>query len=152
LATDWVEKVNTTAQEHVPEPVEAAGILQPAGTMGTFGLSQVSGVAAMFKARKSNQAAGGLGRTAVMGSTKTVLLALTADKMYAFAVKHRGKGWKVQDQLAVWGRSDLKFEATPGRIAARVVFDVLSNGDHHELEATTAGGSGVNEPFLAAIA
>jgi hypothetical protein len=72
--------------------------------------------------------------------------------MYAFAVRQRRSRWKVQDQLAVWDRSDLRFETTPGRIAAKVVFDVASSGDHYELEATTAGGSGINDAFLAAIA
>lgn len=152
MATDWVEKVNSAAREHVPEPLEAAGILQPAGAMGTFGLSQLSPAAAMFKARKSNKGAGGLAKTSVLASTKTVLLALTPSKVYAFAVKQRRSGWKVQDQLAVWDRSDLRFETTPGRIAAKVVFDVASSGEHYELEATTAGGSGVNDAFLAAIA
>jgi hypothetical protein len=81
MGTDWAGKVQETAQGAVPEPVEAAGIVQPAGTTGTFGLSQVSGVAAMVKARKANQAAGGLGRTSVMASTKLAMLAVTADNV-----------------------------------------------------------------------
>ena len=54
MGTDWVAKVNETAQEQVPERVIASGILQPAGTWGAFGLDQVSGVASMFKRRKVN--------------------------------------------------------------------------------------------------
>src|SRR6266511_5890714 len=86
---DWVAKVNETAQEHVPEPVVAAGILQPAGTWGTFGLDQVSGVAAMIKRRKVNKDARGLAKSSWKG-TKTALLALTADKLYAFSCKQKG--------------------------------------------------------------
>jgi hypothetical protein len=63
VATDWLAKVNETAQEHVPEPLVAAGILQPAGTWGAFGLDQVSGVAAMIKLRKVNKDAGGLSKS-----------------------------------------------------------------------------------------
>ena len=107
MATDWVEKVNTTAQEHVSEPVVAAGILQPAGTWGAFGLDQVSGVASMFKRRKVNKDAGGLARTSWKG-TKTVLLAVTGEKLYAFAVKQKGRNWKVEGQLGEWNRSDLE--------------------------------------------
>jgi hypothetical protein len=151
LATDWVEKVNTTAQEHVPEPVVAAGILQPAGTWGTFGLDQVSGVAAMFKRRKVNKDAGGLAKTSWKG-TKTVLLAVTGEKLYAFAVKQKGRSWKVEDQLGVWNRSDLDLETTPGKLATKVVFDVEPTGEHYELEATTVGSAGFNDSFLAAIA
>jgi len=149
--TDWVAKVNETAQEHVPEPVVAAGILQPAGTWGTFGLEKLSGAAAMFKRHKVNKNAGGIASTSWKG-TKAALLAVTADKLYAFAVKQKGRAWKVQDQLGVWSRSDLKVEATPGKLATKVVFDVESTGEHYELEATTIGSAGFNDPFLAALA
>jgi hypothetical protein len=33
-----------------------------------------------------------------------------------------------------------------------VTFDVTSTGEHYELEATTVGSAGFNDPFLAAIA
>jgi hypothetical protein len=114
LATDWVEKVNSTAREHVSEPVQAAGILQPAGTWGSFGLDQVSGVAAMFKQK---------GRS----------------------------GWKIQEQLGVWNRSDLNVETTPGRLSTKVALDHVPTGEHYELEATTVSTANVNEPFLAAL-
>ena len=150
MATDWVAKINETAQEQVPEPVDAAGTLQPAGTWGTFGLDQVSGVAAMFKRRKVNKDAGGLARTSWKG-TKTVILALAGGKLYAFAAKEKGRNWKVEGQLGVWSRSDLDVETSPGKLATKVTFDVESTGEHSELEATTVG-SGFNDPFLAAIA
>jgi hypothetical protein len=151
VATDWVAKVNETAQEQIPEPVLAAGILQPAGTWGSFGLDHVSGVAAMFKRHKANKSAGGLAKTSWKG-TKTVLLAVTGEKLYAFACKQKGRTWKVEDQLGVWSRSDLKVETTPGKLATKVVFDVEPTGEHYELEATTVGSAGVNDPLLAAIA
>jgi hypothetical protein len=151
LATDWVEKVNTTAQEHVSEPVVAAGILQPAGTWGAFGLDQVSGVASMFKRRKVNKDAGGLARTSWKG-TKTVLLAVTGEKLYAFSCKQKGRsGWKIQEQLGEWDRSDLHVEMKPGKLATKVVFDHTPTGDHYELEATTVSTANFNEPFLAAL-
>ena len=151
MATDWVARVNETAQEQVPEPVVASGILQPAGTWGSFGLDQVSGVAAMFKRRKVNKDAGGLARTSWKG-TKTVLLAVTGEKLYAFAVKQKGRNWKVEGQLGKWNRSDLDVETIPGKLATKVVFDVQPTGEHYELEATTVGSAGFNDPFLAAIA
>ena len=150
MATDWVEKVNTTAQEHVPEPVVAAGILQPAGTWGAFGVEQLSPAAAMFKRRKVNKDAGGLAKSSWKG-TKTALLAMTAGKLYAFSVKQKGRNWKVVEPLGVWDRSDLAIETAPGKLATKVAFDVASTGEHYELEATTVGSDGFNDPFLAAI-
>ena len=44
MATDWAEKMRATAQEHVAEPVLAAGMLQPAGTWGSMGIGKVSGL------------------------------------------------------------------------------------------------------------
>jgi len=150
LATDWVEKVNTTAQEHVPEPIVAAGILQPAGTWGAFGVEQLSPAAAMFKRRKVNKDAGGLAKSSWKG-TKTALLAVTAGKLYAFSVKQKGRNWKVVEPLGVWDRSDLAIETAPGKLATKVVFDVASTGEHYELEATTVSTASFNEPFLAAL-
>jgi hypothetical protein len=149
VRTDWVAKVKEIAQEQVPEPVQAAGILQPAGIWGTFGLDQVSGVAAMFKRRKANKDAGGLAKASWKG-TKTVLLAVAGDKLYAFAATQKGR--KIEDRLGVWNRSDLTVETTPGKLSTKVVFDVASTGEHYELEATTVGSAGFNDPLLAAIA
>jgi hypothetical protein len=149
VGTDWDAKVKEIAQEQVPEPVQAAGILQPAGIWGTFGLDQVSGVAAMFKRRKANKDAGGLAKASWKG-TKTVLLAVAGDKLYAFAATQKGR--KIEDRLGVWNRSDLTVETTPGKLSTKVVFDVASTGEHYELEATTVGSAGFNDPLLAAIA
>jgi hypothetical protein len=151
VASDWVAKVNATAQEQMSEPVVAAGILQPAGTWGAFGIERVSPALAAFKRRKVNKDAGGLAKSSWKG-TKTALLALTADKLYAFSVKQKGRNWKVQEQLGAWDRSDLQIETAAGKLATKVVFDVVSSGEHYELEATTIGGSGINDGFLAAIA
>jgi hypothetical protein len=52
----------------------------------------------------------------------------------------------------VWSRSDLKVETTPGKLSTKVVFDVQPTGEHYELEATTVGSAGFNDPLLAAIA
>jgi hypothetical protein len=151
MGTDWVAEVKETAQEQVSEPVVAAGILQPAGTWGAFGLDQVSGVASMFKRRKVNKDAGGVAKTSWKG-TKTVLLAVGGEKLYAFAVKQKGRNWKIDGKLGVWNRSDLDVETTRGKLATKVIFDVVSTGEHYELEATTVGSAGFNDPFLAAIA
>lgn len=112
----------------------------------------MSGVAAMIKRRKVNKEAGELAESSWKG-TKTALLAVTADKLYAFSCKQKGRsGWKIQEQLGVWNRSDLEVETTPGKLSTRVVFDHTPTGEHYELEATTVSTANFNEPFLAAIA
>jgi hypothetical protein len=151
MATDWPKKLQDTFQPHVAEPVQAVGLLQPAGTWGVAGLSQLSGLAAVFKSKSVNENAGGLARSGVFRGTKLCGLVLTADKVYAFAVKPKGMGWKVQDQLGAWERKDLKFTVTEKKMTSQIDFHVASTGDHYELEATTLGSRGIHEPFLAEL-
>jgi hypothetical protein len=51
MAQDWQKLFRDIAQEHISEPVIAAGILSPAGSMAGFGLSKISPVAGMAKNR-----------------------------------------------------------------------------------------------------
>jgi hypothetical protein len=151
MATDWAQKMRDAVESHVPEPVVAVGILQPAGTLGSFGLAQLSPLAASIKNRGLNKRAGGLAKTSAFATTKTAALAITADKLYAFSAKQKGRGWKIGEQLGVWDRSDLRVTTEPGKMATKVMFDVTSTGDHYELEATTAMSKGFHDDFLAEI-
>jgi len=70
-------------------------------------------------------------------STKAAMIALTADRLYAFNVKPKGRSFKVVSDVGNWDRRDVKVATTPGKLATKVVFDVESTGAHYELEATT---------------
>jgi len=63
MARDWEQQLKDTFQPHVSEPVEAIGLLQPSGTMGSFGLGRISPLAAIV---------------------------LTANKVHAFRTKQKG--------------------------------------------------------------
>jgi hypothetical protein len=147
MATDWVEKMKQTVQPHVPEPVLGVGLLQPAGRGGSMGLSKISPLAGMLKRKANNGAAGGLARTGVF-SMKMGLFAVTADSVFAFHATPKGREWRVGDQVAEWSRTDLRIETVAGRLATRILFDVVSTGDHYELEATTVGSNGFTQAFL----
>ena len=107
MAKDWAEEMRATAQEQVAEPVLAAGILQPAGTWGSFGVGKVSGLAGTIMRMSNNKKAGGLGKQGVF-KFRQALIAVTADKIYAFNAKPAGRKWKVTDEVGVWGRKDLR--------------------------------------------
>ena len=136
----------------MPEPILAVGMLQPAGTWGVTGLSQVSGIAAMLSSKAANAKAGGLAKSGVFRGTKVCGIVLTADTIYAFAVKPRGTSWKVQDQLGEWARNDVAFTVTEKKMTNHVAFDIASTGDHYELEATTVGSRGFHDSFFAELA
>jgi hypothetical protein len=152
MATDWVQKIKDDVQPRVPEPIVALGMLQPAGTWGSFGAGQLSGLAGGLMRRAANKRAGGLAKSGAF-STKTALLAVTEKRLYAFNAKPSGRSWKIVDEAGDWDRSDLTFTTTPGSLSVKVVVDVQSTGDHFELEATTMmGGDKFNRPFLDEIA
>lgn len=143
------ERINATIQAEVPEPCVAIGGLQPAGTWGAFGLTQLSGAAGMFKQHKANQAAGDLSARHGMRANHITYIALTADKLYAFDTKPRRTTMKVIGKLAEWNRKDVRCEVVPGKLAAKVIFD-HADGGHYELEASTMGH--YNDKFLAELA
>ena len=152
MATDWVQKIKDDVQPRVPEPIVALGMLQPAGTWGSFGAGQLSGLAGSLMRRAANKRAGGLAKSGAF-STKTALLAVTEQRLYAFNAKPSGRSWKIVDEAGDWDRSDLTVTTTPGNLSTKVVVDVQSTGDHFELEATTAmGGDKFNRPFLDELA
>jgi hypothetical protein len=143
---DWVQKMNDLVQPHVPEPVVAVGILQPAGTWGASGLRMLSPLAGMIKQRSANQAGGGLGKIGFR--TKMAVIALTDEKLYAFNGKPKSRSWKIEDQIGAWDRRVLRITTEKGRLSTKVVVDVTSTGDHFELEATTVMGRGFTDAFL----
>ncbi len=151
MAKDWAEQMRETAQEHVAEPVIAAGILQPAGTWGSMGVGQISGLAGTIMRVANNKKAGGLGKQGVF-KFRQALLAVTADKIYAFNAKPSGRKWKVTDQVGAWDRKDLHVAMADRKLTRAVTIEIASTGERFELEATTVGSQGVNDPLFAELA
>ena len=150
--TDWVDKMMTeTVQPHVSEPLVAVGLLQPAGTWGSFGANQLSGIAGMVMRKAANKRAAGLGKQGQFTS-RYAILGVTADKVYAFNGKPSGRSWKITDQVGEWSRDDLRIETTKGSLSTKVVIDVAPSGEHYELEATTIMQAGnFTDVFLAEL-
>jgi hypothetical protein len=136
----------------VPEPLVAVGWVQPAGTWGSFGLGRISPLIGMFKQRSANQGAGVLSnkgaffRPGKSPNSQTVI-ALTADKLYAFEAKYGWGGLKMKGQLAAWDRKTLKVHLEPGRMSTKIIFE-HPDGSQEEVEATTAASRGANDDLL----
>ena len=141
-------------------PVLALCYVQPRGAVGTgfasVGLSKVSPLGSMVmnkvKGSKVNDKAGGLGKIGVI-STKAAILAVTADKLYAFEMKTGWGGLKVKDPIAVWERKNVKITAgEQGSMTRAIDIDIAPGGEHMEVEATTAMGAGKHvDDFLAEV-
>ena len=146
---DNADSMREKAQEKVPEPVVAVGVVQPAGTWGSAGVMQVSGLAGMLMKKSANKKAGDLhtGGT-VFKTNRQTLLALTADRLYAFEMKAGWGGFKIIGQLAEWNRKDLAVGTEEGAVSTRIVIEHNVTGDRYELEATTAMSRGFNDALL----
>jgi hypothetical protein len=149
---DNAESMKEKAQEKVPEPLLAVGIVQPAGTWGSAGVMQVSGLAGMLMKKSANKKAGDLhtGGT-VFKTNRQTLLALTADKLYAFETKAGWGGMKIIGDLAQWDRKDLRVGTEDGKLSTQIVIEHTVTGDRYELEATTAMSRGFNDALLEEI-
>ena len=61
---DMSDKMKATVQPHVPEPVIAVGVLQPAGTWGAMGGDQLSGIVGSLMRKNANKRSAASARTA----------------------------------------------------------------------------------------
>jgi hypothetical protein len=148
---DWVQQMKDAAQPHVPEPVVAVGILQPAGTWGAMGFGELSGIAGMIARKAANTRSGGLGKNGAF-TTKTAMIVLSEERLYAFNVKAKGRSFKVIDEVGDWPRNEVTVETKKGTMSTKVVLDIAATGDHYELEATTIMQmGGATDVFLAEL-
>ena len=136
------DKMKQTVQSHVKEPVIAVGVLQPAGTWGAMGGDQISGIVGSLMRKNANKRSPGLAKNSAF-RTKVALIAVTEERVYAFNAKGWGPTCKIVDEVGDWDRSDLNVSATrAGSMSTQFVFDVLSTGDHYELETNALMGMG----------
>ncbi len=146
---DNADSMREKAQERVSEPVVAVGIVQPAGTWGSAGVMQVSGLAGMLMKKSANKRAGDLHTGgAVFKTNRQTLIALTADKLYAFETKAGWGGMKIIGELAAWNRKDLAVATSDGKVSTQIIIEHKVTGDRYELEATTAMSRGFNDALL----
>ena len=148
MAKDWVQEFKDTFQPHVDEPISAVGMLQPAGTMGSFGLGRISPLAAMIKNKGVNERAGGLAKAGVFTNTKTAAIVVTPSE--GLRLPLQAEGHEVQGGGAARGLGPQGREVPveQKKITSQVSIDIASTGDHYELEAMTAGSKGIQRPVL----
>ena len=147
----WPEKLRLVAQEKIPEPVRAAGLLAPGGAMGSFGVSKLSGLAGMMRDRQANQRSGGLGHTGAF-KLRQALIAVTDAKVYGFNAKPKGRsGYQiVGDAVVEWDRADVRTTVQDRTITKLVVFEVGPDGTRYELEMMKMAGD-LNDGLFAEL-
>ena len=145
------DKFKATVQEHVPEPVIAVGLLQPAGTWGAMGGDQLSGIVGSLMRRNSNKRSQGLGKNSAF-KTKMAMVAVTETRLYAFNAKGWGPQTKIADKVGDWSHDELEVTVTPGKMATQFVIVVNETGDRYELETNALMGvGGFTQEFVKAL-
>lgn len=118
------------------EPIVAAHTFQVAGGWAS-GVSQglIATLAGALFGRTPKHV-----RERAGGLPETVILALGRTKVFVFAYRVRRMDLLVEAPVRVWRRNDLMVETDVRRVASKLTIDVLSTGDHHELESTSMTG------------
>ena len=145
------DNFKATVQAHVPEPVVAVGLLQPAGTWGAMGGDQLSGIVGSLMRKNANKRSQGLGKNSAF-KTKMAVVAVTEGRVYAF----NAKGWalqtKIADKVGDWAHDELEVTVTPGKMSTQFVIVVTATGDRFELETNALMGvGGFTQHFVKAL-
>jgi hypothetical protein len=138
-------------QPSVPEPVIAVGVLSPAGTWGNMLGSKLSPGAGSAGRARNNKRAGGLARTGGFKTPTMATIALTADRAYVFHTGFKHGQQILEEHVVTWERNDLRVTVQPGKLATTIVFDVVSTGDHYELEGNNVRDDGFTQAFIDAL-
>lgn len=99
---EYTEKFKQMAQEKVSEPVLAVGPFRRGGAASSFAISKggLGGLVYAANSLRNKKKAGGLPQQA--------FLIVTPSKLHAFKYKLRGRGYTLQDEVAVWDRPGLR--------------------------------------------
>lgn len=129
-----------SAQPYIPEPVLAAGIFSRPGAPGGSRRSPLSSFGGMLRRRRTATEAGGLPRT--------VLLAVTADNLFAFSFKPRWRKLQITGLAAKWDRDGLMVGTEERGTSTRVVLEWPALAARVELDANRPDRYGVNAEVL----
>jgi hypothetical protein len=104
---EYRELVKSLAESKVSEPVLGAALFRRGGHAAKMGISKarLGALAYAGAALTAKKQAGGL--------PERVLLVATAEKLYAFEAKPKGRNWKLGDEVGAWDRAGLKAQGRP---------------------------------------
>lgn len=133
---EWMAPTIDAVQPWCDEPVVAAGTFQVAGgwasgvAQGT--LATLLGTIFRRTPKHVLERGGGL--------PDTVILAVGERKVFVFTYRVRRMNLFVEAPVRVWRRDDLVVKTDVRMVASKLTIDVVSTGDHHELESTSMTG------------
>ncbi len=129
----WMSAYTQAAQPFCDEPLIAAHTFQAAGG---FAAGIRSGLLMGWLTRRDRREL----KDRSGGLPDTMLLAVGPTKVYVFEYRTRGLSLALGPPVRVWHRLDLEVTTRVRRVASELTIDVVSTGEHHELESTSMTG------------
>jgi hypothetical protein len=128
-ATRWMAGFADRAEELSGEPIRAAMLYQPAGTMRA-GAAAIAGSAmnSILATRKARKKAGGL--------PPFVLLAVSDKNVHMFEYRSKLGRQVLSGPIKSWERSDVEVDGDTEGIWAKLHITIKSSGDQYHLEST----------------
>ena len=150
MKDDYVDEyramVKGMAAKKVAEPIVAAALFRRGGGAAKMGISKarLGAIAYAGAALTAKKQAGGL--------PERVLLVATADKLYAYKAKPKGRDWKVEEEVAVWDRAGLKVAGRPS--SGLTMLDIESPAENEKASLAPIGvrDDPVSLEFIEAVA
>ena len=103
VAEEYRGKFSEAVEPHVDEEVLAVGTFRTTGSGSKYAISKTQAGALAYGAASL------MGKKKAGGLPGQFLLAVTPTKLHAFKYKIRGRGYTLQDEVAVWDRPGLRF-------------------------------------------
>ena len=141
---EYREMVKGMAESKVSEPIVAAALFRRGGHAAKMGISKarLGALAYAGAALTAKKQAGGL--------PERVLLVATADTLYAYKAKPKGRDWKVEDEVGAWDRAGLRAEGRPS--SGLTMLDMESaQGDKISLAPIGVRDDPVSLEFIQAV-
>jgi len=114
VAEEWATKYKDAAQPHVDEEVLAVGPFRRTGAGTRMAISKTQAGALAYGAASL------FGKKRAGGLPGQFLLVVTPTKVHALDYKHRGRGFNVKGEVAVWDRAALTVSTKRMRTTTRV--------------------------------
>lgn len=141
---EYREMVKGMAESKVSGTIVAAALFRRGGHAAKMGISKarLGALAYAGAALTAKKQAGGL--------PERVLLVATADKLYAYKAKMKGRNWKAEEEVGAWDRAGLEAKGRPS--SGLTMLDLESaEGDKISLAPIGVRDDPVSLEFIQAI-
>lgn len=143
---EWRQKYRDLVAPHVNgEEVVSAAAFRRGGAAASMVISkgQLGGIAYAANKLLNKKKAGGL--------PERVMLALTPNRLYAFDVAFKGRGFKIKDEVAVWQRTGLNISTDGKSGMTALTIEAPGEGEKATLVGVGVKDDPISQELISAL-